>query len=60
MDFRAELEAAQEAARRGGEILRRYQESGARYGWKQSNDRQHWSGRGFGYEVVSEADVEGR
>ncbi len=58
MDFRAELEAAQEAARRGGEILKRYQESGARYGWKRSNDRQHSSGRGFGYEVVSEADVE--
>ena len=38
--------------------MRRYQESGARYGWKQSSDRQPWSGRGFSYEVVSEADVE--
>ena len=58
MDLTAELEAAQEAARRGGEILQRYQQSGARYGWKQSSDRQPWSGRGFSYEVVSEADVE--
>ena len=58
MLYEAELEAAQEAARRGGEILQRYQQSGARYGWKQSSDRQPWSGRGFSYEVVSEADVE--
>ena len=56
--YEAELEAAQEAARRGGEILLRYQQSGARYGWKQSAEREHWSGRGFSYEVVSEADVE--
>jgi myo-inositol-1(or 4)-monophosphatase len=58
VDYRAELEAAQEAARRGGEILQRFQQSGARYGWKQSSDRQPWNGRGFSYEVVSEADVE--
>ena len=38
--------------------MQRYQQSGARYGWKQSSDRQPWSGRGFSYEVVSEADVE--
>ncbi len=51
-DLSAELDAAQEAARRGGAILQRYRQSGARYGWKPSDslDRQ--------YEVVSEADVE--
>ncbi len=53
MSFRDELEAAQEAARRGGAILQRYRSSGARYGWKPGGQ-----GRGFGYEVVSEADVE--
>lgn len=53
MDLRPELEAAQEAARRGGAILQRYQESGARYGWKQGDRLQ-----GRAYEVVSEADVE--
>ena len=58
VDYAAELDAAQEAARRGGAILQRFRESGARYGWKQSSDRPHWSGRGFSYEVVSEADVE--
>lgn len=58
MAYEAELEAAQEAARRGGEILQRYQQSGARYGWKQTAERESWSGRGFSYEVVSEADVE--
>ena len=54
LTYAAELEAAQEAARRGGAILQRYRQSGARYGWKQSSDPS----RGFGYEVVSEADVE--
>ena len=54
MEYRAELEVAQEAARRGGAILQRYRESGARYGWKPSNDPS----RGFSYEVVSEADME--
>ncbi|MDE2747313.1 MAG: hypothetical protein OXI41_15285 [Chloroflexota bacterium] len=49
----AELEAAQEAARRGGEILQRFQQSGARYGWKQSEPL-----RGRAYEIVSEADIE--
>ena len=58
MSYQAELDAAREAARRGGAILQRFRESGARYGWKQSSDRQHWSGRGFTYEVVSEADME--
>ena len=54
MAYDAELEAAQEAAHRAGEILLRYQESGARYGWKQSSG----ASRGISYEVVSEADVE--
>ncbi len=53
MDYRPELQTAQEAARRAGQILLRYRERGARYGWKQSNRD------GFlNYEVVSEADVE--
>ena len=54
MNYRAELEAAQEAAQRGGAILKRYEESGAHYGWKQSSG----TSRGINYEVVSEADVE--
>ncbi len=58
MDLRAELEAAQEAARRGGDILRRYRQSGARYGWKQSGADQRPDGDGIAYEVVSEADLE--
>ena len=53
MDYAAELEAAQEAARRGGAVLQRYRESGARYGWKHGDPLQ-----GRAYEVVSEADVE--
>lgn len=53
MLYRAELEAAQEAARGGGAILNRYRDSGARYGWKQSSPGHHAD-----YEVVSEADVE--
>ena len=60
MDLSAELDAAQEAARRGGEILRRYQRSGARYGWKRSDERQRQTAGGpsIAYEVVSEADIE--
>ena len=58
MTYEAELDAAREAARLGGAVLQRFQQSGARYGWKQSSDRQHWSGRSISYEVVSEADVE--
>ena len=56
-DLRAELEAAVEAARRGGAVLQRYaaqfNEQGVRYGWKQSSPASQ-----FSYEVVSEADVE--
>ena len=52
-DYQDELEASQEAAHRAGDILQRYQKSGARYGWKESGRTQ-----GFSYEVVSEADVE--
>lgn len=53
MDLLAELEAAQEAARRAGAILQRYRDSGARYGWKHGDPLQ-----GRAYEIVSEADVE--
>ncbi|MXX32324.1 MAG: 3'(2'),5'-bisphosphate nucleotidase CysQ [Chloroflexi bacterium] len=53
VEYLAELEAAQEAARRGGDILQRYRESGARYGWKHGDPLQ-----GRAYEIVSEADVE--
>lgn len=53
MTYDTELDVAQDAARRAGEILLRYREQGARYGWKES------SRDGFmNYEVVSEADVE--
>ena len=53
MDLTPELHAAQDAARRGGDILRRYRQSGARYGWKHGDPLQ-----GRAYEIVSEADVE--
>ena len=53
MTYDTELDAAQHAARRAGQILLRYQQRGARYGWKPSN-RDGFSN----YEVVSEADVE--
>ncbi len=49
-DYAAELEAAAEAARAGGAILRRYSERGVRYGWK--------PGGQWGMELVSEADIE--
>ena len=53
MTYDTELDVAQDAARRAGQILLRYREQGARYGWKESNRD------GFmNYEVVSEADVE--
>ena len=53
MNYQPELDAAEAAARRAGQILLRYREHGARYGWKESNRDGLMN-----YEVVSEADVE--
>lgn len=53
MSYATELETAQDAARRAGQILLRYREQGTRYGWKPSNRDGLMN-----YEVVSEADVE--
>jgi myo-inositol-1(or 4)-monophosphatase len=48
--YRDELATAIEAARRAGDILRRFADDGVRYGWKANPER--------GRELVSEADLE--